>query len=351
MLALIMIGGRGTRFWPLSRAKCPKQLINFTGTGEMIRLTVNRLKPLTLSENFYIITSKDIVSPVKKILPEINNIIGEPEAKNTAPCIALLVGLLLKKEPEQTLGVFPGDHFIQNEQEFVDILRRAEFIAQSADSLVTIGITPEFAHTGYGYIEYDKTNCNNGFYKVIKFYEKPDKTTAEKFLQTGNFLWNAGIFVWKIKTIAAAFEKYQPTIYESILKISESPDSKLTKVIKQEYKKMPKISIDYAIMERSDNIATIPANIGWKDIGSWSALADILPKDKFGNVIFSDANITINSSNNIIHCKNKMVGLINVDNLIVAVDKNNILICKRDADQQVGQLVKKMDDAGMTEFL
>ncbi|HON56387.1 MAG TPA: mannose-1-phosphate guanylyltransferase, partial [bacterium] len=270
MFGLIMIGGRGTRFWPLSRIKRPKQLIDFNGSGEMIKITVNRLKPLIPDDKLYIVTSKNIVKPVKKILPEIKNVIGEPEGRNTAPCIAMIVGLLLKESGDEVMGVFPGDHFIAKKKEFIKILRYAEKIAKSNDALITIGIKPTAPHTGYGYIEYSEKIDNA--YKVRKFYEKPDYDTARNFLERGNFLWNAGIFVWRIKTIAEAFKKHQPKIYESILNISNASKKNLKKVIEQEYSKMPKISVDYAIMELSDNILTIPSDIGWNDIGSWSSM-------------------------------------------------------------------------------
>ena len=344
-----MVGGRGTRFWPLSTKKQPKQLIDFNGKGPMIKITVDRLKPIIANEDFYIVTSKSIVNPIKKILPEIHNIIGEPQGKNTAPCIAMITGMLLKNDAEQIMGVFPGDHFIMKQTEFIRVLKTAGKIASEKNALITIGIKPESAHTGYGYIEYEK-NTFDKYYIVKKFYEKPDKKLAEKFLKDGHFLWNAGIFVWKVKTIADEFKKYQPAIYESILRISEASDKKINSVIKKEYQVMQKISIDYAIMEKSSNIYTIPASIGWNDVGSWTNISSITETDENNNSIKSAASIVIDSKNNVINCEGKAVAVIGVDNLVVVEKNNSILICSRDKDQIVGKIPDLLEKKGLSNF-
>ncbi|MBP7653841.1 mannose-1-phosphate guanylyltransferase [Candidatus Dependentiae bacterium] len=352
MFGLIMIGGRGTRFWPLSKIKKPKQLIDFTGNGEMIRLTVDRLKPVVKNKDFFVITSKHLIQPVKKILNEIKNVVGEPEGKNTAPCIAMALGILYKNFKDEILGVFPGDHYIKKESAFVSILKKAETFASKNNALITIGIKPDSPHTGYGYIEFDKSKkLSPDIFKVKKFYEKPDFNKAHNFFKSGNFLWNAGIFIWKIGVIVESFKKYQPQMYDSIIRISNSSKKNLTKTIYEEFKKMPKISIDYAIMEYSDNIVTIPADIGWNDIGSWSSLDSINSADKNGNVVISKKNILLSSNRNIIHCKNKMVAAIGVDDLIIASDDDCILVCKKESDQKVGDIVKNLESLNLREYL
>lgn len=344
MLGLIMIGGRGTRFWPLSKIMLPKQLIDFTGKGEMIKLTAGRLKPVIKNDDLFVITSKHLISPVKKILKEIKNVIGEPEGKNTAPCIALLLGLLYNDCKDKVLGVFPGDHYIEKEKIFTSILRQAETFAKKNDFLITIGIKPETPHTGYGYIEYNrKRTLAKNIFEVKKFYEKPDLLTAKKFLKSGSFLWNAGMFIWRIETIIEEFKKYQPAMYKSIIKISQTATKLRNRVIAEEFKKMPKISIDYAIMEHSSNIAAIPVDIGWNDIGSWSSLDSINLKDENGNVIISDKSFISNSNRNIIHCKNKMAAVIGADDLIIVSDKDSVLVCKKNSDQKVGDIVKFLE--------
>ena len=349
MIGLIMVGGRGTRFWPLSTKKTPKQLIDFNGSGPMIKVTVDRLKPIIDNKNFFIVTSKTIVKPMKKILPEIPNIIGEPEGKNTAPCIAMITGMLLKENSEEVMGVFPGDHFIMKPDEFIRILTAAEKAAVEKNALVTIGIKPEFAHTGYGYIEYVKDGSE--YCRVIKFYEKPDKSKAESFIEAGNYLWNAGIFVWKVKIIAEEFRKYQPKMYESLIRISEASPKKLTSVIKKEYSLMQKISIDYAIMEKSDNIFTLPASIGWNDVGSWTNISSVNKLDENNNSITAYAGVIINSSNNVVNCAGKTVALVGVENLIVVENNGSILICNRNNDQLVGKIPDILEQRGLGKYI
>jgi mannose-1-phosphate guanylyltransferase len=351
MFGLIMIGGRGTRFWPLSKIAHPKQLIDFNGQGEMIKVTVDRLKKLVSDEQFYIVTSKNIVKPVKDILPEIKNIIGEPYGKNTAPCIAMIAGLLYKDNPNKVMGIFPGDHFIENQKEFERILVESEKIAAEEDVLVTIGIKPDYAHTGYGYIEYNKKQKKGDFFCVEKFYEKPDKLTAQKFLEQGNFLWNAGIFVWKIKTIVEEFKKFQPIMYESILRISQTKPENMVKVIEEEYDKMTKISIDYAIMEFSDKIVTIPADMGWKDIGSWSSLFEVNKIDENNNVFLTKEKVCINSKNNLAFSTKKLIALVDVNDLIVVEDEDCLLVCNKNSDQKVKEVVEILETKNLLKYL
>jgi len=342
MIALIMAGGTGTRFWPLSRESRPKQFLNILADESMIRLTVNRLLNKIKLEDIYVVTAASQVELTSKALPELSaeNIIVEPFGRNTAPCIALSCLYLLKKyDKNETMIVLPADHLIEKEDIFLNTLSSADDYALKGD-LVTFGIEPQYAATGYGYIEAGK-KITEGVYEVVRFKEKPDRTTAEKFLKAGNFFWNSGMFMWKLSTILQAFEKYLPEIIALLASISVTWDSLgIEADISEIYAKMPRLPIDIGIMEKAEKRRVLKVDLGWSDVGSWKALYEISDKDDAGNVI-QNHNITIDSFNNYIY-SSKVVALVGVEDLVVVDTEDALLIASRERAEQVKEIVEQL---------
>ena len=280
--ALIMAGGQGTRFWPLSRKDNPKQFLNLSDNQRtMLQDTVERIKPLVSPEQVFIATNKRYKKAIAEQLTEVpeENIIIEPYKRNTAPSIGLSSLYIEDKYPGSNMLVLPADHLIKDDQRFLDILNKAVMIAASDRNIVTLGIEPTHPETGYGYIHFDnlyQSIDNDDIYEVKEFTEKPELKTAKRFLKEGTYLWNSGMFVWQVETILEKIKKYMPDLYKSLAKIKSVLGSDLEeKVIKEEFKELASVSIDYGIMEKADNIYVIPGDFGWDDLGSWPALERI----------------------------------------------------------------------------
>ena len=340
MIALIMAGGVGSRFWPLSKKSRPKQFLNIVGDKSMIKLTVDRLKPLIDIKDVYVVTSGEQKRLVLENLPDLpaENVIVEPFGMNTAPCIALSNLYLSKKyNKNETVVVLPSDHLIKDENKFRNYLELAEKGAKQ-DNLVTFGIKPDYPATGYGYIEADSPLFDE-VYKVKSFKEKPDLKTAESFIKQGNYFWNSGMFIWKLDTIIKIYAQYQPEIMkliDEISKIWDAGDSDIS----LSYKKMPKLPVDIAIMEKADKKAVIPVEFGWSDVGSWEALYSILDKDDNGNII-KGKNITLESKNNLV-VSNKFVSLIGIENVALIETDNAILLVDINKTQDVKKIVDNL---------
>ncbi|MDZ4182867.1 MAG: mannose-1-phosphate guanylyltransferase [Candidatus Cloacimonadaceae bacterium] len=339
MIALIMAGGAGTRFWPQSRNKLPKQFLRVMGDKSMIQLTLERLTPLIPVEDIYVVTAASQVSLVQEHLPELplDNIIIEPFGMNTAPCIALSAAHLTGKyPPEECMIVLPADHIIRDTPAFLESLVQAEKVAREG-YLVTFGIIPEYPATGYGYIEAGE-ELSPGVHRVAHFKEKPDYMTAEHFLSRGNFYWNSGMFCWTIQSIVAAFEIHLPaalTAANSICKLQESGAAE--DEIATTYARMPKTPIDIGIMEPAQARAVIPVNYGWSDVGSWKALSDISAADENGNSFLGEG-LAIDSKDNYIY-SHKFVALIGVENLCLVETDDAILISSKEDSEQVKNIV------------
>ncbi len=351
MIALIMAGGVGSRFWPLSRKTMPKQFLNIVSEKSMIQMTVERLKPLIDIKDIYVVTSNDQKELVRIHLPELpdENIIAEPFGMNTAPCIALS-NLYLKRKYEnnETVIVLPSDHLIKDEKNFLEKIKLAE---KGADKgyLVTFGIKPDYPATGYGYIEMSEKLFDE-IYIVNSFKEKPNLETAKHFLSTGQFLWNSGMFIWKLETIIDEFSKHQPEMMNLIKEISNIWDKEgILASIDEIYKKMPKLPVDIAIMEKAQKKAVIPVDFGWSDVGSWKALYDVLEKDKDNNVIKSE-NIVIDSKNNLVLSK-KLISLIGVENIALIETDDAILLVNMNRTEDVKKVVENLKSNGKKEFL
>ncbi len=343
----IMAGGIGSRFWPMSRADFPKQFLDILGTGRtLIQLTYDRYKKLVAKENIYIITAQEYVPIVKKQLPEIpeENILAEPSRKNTAPCIAYVAFKLFQKDPKALMMAAPADNLILEIDEFIKTGKNAFDFVDHINALVTIGVKPTYPNTGYGYIQHDTAVAAPGVHKVKTFTEKPNSDLAKTFMASGDFLWNAGIFTWKIKTLLAAFEKYLPEMYELFAAEKEKFNtSKEAKAIETIYPQCTNISIDFGIMEKADNVYVIPASFGWSDLGTWNSAWENKEKDYFGNAVVGKHVMIVDANNCMVHVPdNKLVLLQGLTDYIVIDTKDVLLICKKENEQEIKEYVAEV---------
>ncbi|MBN2745694.1 MAG: mannose-1-phosphate guanylyltransferase, partial [Bacteroidales bacterium] len=339
---IIMAGGVGSRFWPMSQTAHPKQFIDILGVGEtFIQQTFRRMAKICPKENIFIVTNEAYRKTVQEQLPSIldTQILGEPSMRNTAPCIAYAVYKIYEKNQDANIVVAPSDHVIMNEDEFVRVVNEGLFQVEKNEWLLTLGIKPSRPDTGYGYIQYSENEAydeNSEIRKVKTFTEKPALDMAISFLKSGDFLWNAGIFIWNIKTIINAFRTHLPEvngIFEKGLGIYHTPNEPA--FIKDSYTICPNISIDYGIMEKAENVYVFASDFGWSDLGTWGSLYDMIDKDSNANAIIGKNVMTYNSNNCVINAPdNKLVVVQGLDGYIVAVKKDSLLICKKEDEQQ-----------------
>lgn len=337
LCALIMAGGKGTRFWPLSTEEKPKQFLNLIGNDTMIQMTVNRIKSIIPIDRIFVCTGERYVDLVKEQLPELpdKNIIVEPEGRNTAPCIALSAFVIKKYFNNANMVVLPSDHLIKDEEEFRNtILSANEYVKQNEEAIVTLGMTPSRAETGYGYIKCTTNESRVDNHKVIKvdsFVEKPNKETAKKYLEDGNYLWNGGMFLWSVENVLSQIQMYANDTYKALDKLQETEEDKIQLFINENYKNTEAISIDYAVLEKSNNIYVIPSSFGWDDVGSWEALDRYREKDEAGNVLVgsakvveSESNLVISSTQDIVVEGLKDIYVIENDGKILVGQKSNV---------------------------
>jgi len=344
----IMAGGVGQRFWPRSRESNPKQLINIIGDKPLITQTAERHFDKISPEKIFVITTKSQAEDISAALESVpkENIIAEPYGRNTAPCIGLVCALLAAKDPGTVLAVVSSDHWIPDVDVYLRTICDAAEVAVQEKALVTLGISPSFPETGYGYIlAGEKINFSGEtvFSKVEKFVEKPDKEKAEKLIKAGNAFWNAGMFVFQVAEMLNAFQKYMPDFYKGLIKIRDAAgNGNIETVIEEVYLIAPKISIDYAIMEKAENVIVGRCDFNWDDVGSWSSVSAHWPKDKNNNVIRGNV-VTVDSSNCVIENTGKgVVGLVGVDDIVVVQTGDELLVCRKDKDQDVKKLVDKL---------
>jgi len=358
MYAVLMAGGMGTRFWPMSRKANPKQLLSFAGKKTMLQQTYERIKPLTEDGKIIVITNKDLRKEVAKQLPTLpkENIIGEPEGKNTAPCIGLAASLIeSRSDKNEIMVVLPADHLVSDLTDFRKTLRVGIDYARKNDALVTLGILPTFPETGYGYIQTDKkihSARGKDLYNVRTFAEKPNLETAERFITSGDFLWNSGMFIWSVKTLLKEFEEHLPELFEDLTLVSKHvgrPGFK--KILSEVYARTKSISIDYGIMETAQNVVVIKSTFGWNDLGSWEAVYNISKKDKETNVCHSKKEILIDAKNNFFHSPKKIIAAIDVEDLVVVDMDDAILICKKNRSQDVKHIVNYLNRKKMNSYL
>ena len=333
LCALIMAGGKGTRFWPLSTEEKPKQFLNLVGDNTMIQMTVNRILPIIPIERIFVCTGEKYIDYVINQLPKLpkENIIVEPEGRNTAPCIALSAMVIDRYYKNANMVVLPSDHLIKDEDEFRNtILAAHNFINDKDEAIVTLGMNPTRPEVGYGYIKYsDETLMSNGFrvIKVESFVEKPNLDTAKKYLREGNYLWNGGMFIWSINNIINQIKIYSPDTYNSLINIKEVSENKLQESINKSYENTESTSIDYAVLEKSKDVYVIPSNFGWDDVGNWEALDRYRDKDEAGNVLVGKSK-AIKANNNLV---------ISSNNSVVVDGLNDIYIIESDGKVLVGQ--------------
>jgi mannose-1-phosphate guanylyltransferase len=352
----IMAGGIGSRFWPKSRAAYPKQFLDILGLGRtLLQMTYDRFERFIPKENIYIVTNADYVKIVKKQLPELadNQILGEPVRKNTAPCVAYISHKINAANPNAVMIVAPSDHLVLNTDGYIDVSNKALRFVEKNDALVTLGIVPTRPDTGYGYIQYDEESKNGSVYKVKTFTEKPTLEIAKRFLKSGDFLWNAGIFIWNVKAIMNAFALHQPDIAEAFNAEAEVYNTdKEKRFIRKAYELCPSISIDYGIMEKSDNVFVIPSEFGWSDLGTWQSLHERYEKDYLGNAVSGKNVMIFDSSNNMIMVPDeKLVVLQGLEDYIVVDTGDALLVCQRDKEQEIKQMTAEIKKLKGEQYL
>ncbi len=340
---VIMAGGIGSRFWPYSRNNKPKQFLDVLGVGSsLLQLTFNRFVNICPKENIYIVTSDTYKQAVTEQIPEItpDQILTEPGRRNTAPCIAYASYKIRKKDPEAVIVVTPADHAIVKEKEFFDVINDSLQHAKNRDILITLGINPNRPETGYGYIQYH-FDSENSIKKVKTFTEKPQLELAKKFLESGDFVWNAGIFIWDVNSIISAFEKHLPELAEMFENMADDWFTERESAsIQKIYSLVKNISIDYGVMEKAENVYVMLADIGWSDLGSWASLHELKLKDKNNNVLEANALAYDSSNSIVIGPKEKLIVIEGLEGYLVADCDDVLLICKKDNEETIRTFVK-----------
>lgn len=348
---VIMAGGGGTRFWPLSRKATPKQLLNLSGKEIMVNEAIDRLAPVA-KDGVFIVTNALQKQKMLSLLNgrvESDRILSEPAARNTSACIGYAAMEILKKYGDGIMVVTPSDAYIKDNGAFAGVLKTAIAAAENTGKLVTVGITPTFPATGYGYIQY--ANSNEKAKPVLKFVEKPDENTAKSYIKSGNFVWNSGMFVWKASVILEKFRELLPEVYAYLEKIAAAfgaPDEK--EQIEKIYPLIPSVSVDYGIMEKSSDILVVPGEFGWNDVGSWDTFGVLHTADKNGNVQIGDA-LAIDTANTTVYSSGKLVAAVGVDNLIIVETGDAVLVCPKDRAQDVKKIVDELKRRGREELL
>lgn len=352
MYCVIMAGGSGTRFWPYSRHSRPKQLLKIVGETSMLQMTVDRLKKINTIQDIFIVTRQDLADVIKEeiigVKPE--NIIIEPSGKNTAPCIGLSALKIAKLQKNAVMGIFPADHLIVGHKWFVKAITSAKHIALKKKALVTIGLKPTFPSTGYGYIQYDPESDADHLdaYNVKVFAEKPHLSLAKKFIGSGDFLWNSGMFIWTVDTFLKNVKNHMPDLFHQLSKI----DKLITegKDFKDVWEKIKPESIDYGIMEKAKDVYLIKAKFEWSDLGSWNTVYDYMHKNDDGNAIKGDG-IVLNGKNNFIQSDNRLTAIVGLDNIVVVNTDDATLVISKDQVEDVKDLVNYIKKQNRKELL
>ncbi len=351
---VIMAGGKGERFWPKSRLNMPKQFLSLTGDGKtMLQLTAERALELADIDKIFIVTNRMYKDLVLSQLPDLppDNVLCEPYARNTAPCAAFAASIAEKKIGESVMTVMPSDHLVKDTQRFTDIMKNAASAALPGVNIVTVGIVPEYPETGYGYINFEKDALFNGCHKVIRFVEKPDAASAEEYIRDGRYLWNSGIFVWKTSLILDKFRELMPDVYGRCVRIGEAYGSDaFDGILAREFEAMPSESIDYGIMEKTENILTIPADFGWNDVGSWLALEKVNKCDGHNNMIQGNC-VGIDISNCTIVGSDRLIAAVGLRNVVIVDTDDALLICDKNHTQDVKKIVSELKKNNKKQYL
>ena len=352
IFAVIMAGGGGTRFWPLSRKETPKQLLNLSGRDAMVNETIARLRRVAERENVFIVTNRTQAEKMAALTADrlpAENILKEPSARNTGACVGYAAMKIYKTYGDGVMVVTPSDAYIRDEAEYARVLQTAVRAAEESDALVTVGITPTFPATGYGYINFTKSG--EAVKKVRKFVEKPDLATAERYVSSGDYVWNSGVFVWKASVILEKFKTLLPDIYadlETIAAAFGTPDEE--KVLNEVYPKIRSISVDYGIMEKADGILVVPGEFGWNDVGSWDMMNVLHKEDGQGNIAVGDA-LLIDSKNTTVYSSGRLVAVVGADDLVVVETPDAVMVCPRSKAQDVKKIVDALKEQNRTDKL
>jgi len=356
LYTLIMAGGSGTRFWPRSKAVKPKQYLNLFGNESLLQSTIKRFSTFTDTDNIYVVSGKsqaEVLEQQTTMLPKAN-LIYEPVGKNTLPCIGLAAMFAERENPEGVMVVTPSDHLIENDELFRDTVLAAVKIAEDRDGIVTIGITPTYPATGYGYVmtEENITGVEKiKQFKVERFVEKPNETTASAYLKQGGFYWNSGLFVFKISVFLDAVKQFAPALYTDLRKIQADLDSpSFEETLDKIYRAVESISVDYGIMEHAKNIYLVEGNFVWNDLGSWESVYLTSEKDENGNA-GSGESIIVDSKNSYIYSETGVIALVGLDDVIVVQDGNTTLVCKRDKAEEIKKVVDQLKAANKNQYL
>lgn len=356
----VLCGGGGKRLWPRSRQKSPKQFINLFGEKTVFEQTIQRSKKITTTDKLFTVTACDYVNNVLTQGQDLllRNIVAEPMAKNTALAVSISAVYIMERDPEAVIVNLTSDHVISPDEAFVADMISAAEIASKTGQIVVVGIKPEHPHTGFGYIQ-----VNGGIsvgrkkaYQAVKFTEKPDLATAKKFIAAGSYYWNAGLYIWKAKTLLESLEKYSPQLYRLVMEFKQGmgrPNE--AKLMRQIYERAENISIDYAVSEKTDNLLLLPASFTWDDIGDWDVVYRRSKKSEEGNAIIKYGRdggyVVLDAKNNLIHFNDKLLALVGVSDLIVVDTNDALLICHRREAEKVKQIVKKIEKEGRLDYL
>lgn len=353
---VIMAGGGGTRFWPLSRQKKPKQFLNLSGKELMVNEAIDRLSTIAdKSDMFLVINESQISAMVEAVEGRIpsDHVLAEPCARNTAACIGYAAIEIMKKYGDGVMVITPSDHYIKNLSGLTRILHSAVKLAETEDKLVTIGITPTFPSTGFGYIQY-QTDVHKEEKLVKEFKEKPDEQIAKGYISKGNYVWNSGMFVWKASAILEKFKQLVPDIYENLVKIGDAMGTKEeSKVIREVYPNIRKISVDYAIMEPSainGDVLVLLGDFGWNDVGSWDQMEVLHDVDEAGNVKIGDI-VTLDTKNSVVYSSSKLVAIVGVEDVVIVDTPDVVMVCSKNKAQDVKSIVDELSKMGRTELL
>ena len=343
----IMAGGIGSRFWPMSRTRYPKQFLDILGMGRtLIQQSYDRYSKVVPPANVYVVTSHEYVDIVKAQLPELpaSNILAEPSRKNTAACIAYIAFHLQAKDPDAVMIAAPADHLVTETDQFIETATKALDFVESVNSLVTIGIKPTHPNTGYGYIQHEMMQAAPDVFKVKTFTEKPSEEIAKAFIASGDFLWNAGIFTWKISTVLTAFESHLSEVYEVFAAEKEHFNTATEReAIERIYPQCTNVSVDFGVMEKASNVFVIPASFGWSDLGTWNSAWDNMEKDYFGNAVVGKNVMVVDANNCMVHAPDKKLVLLQgLRDYIIVDTEDALLICKKDKEQQIKEYVAEV---------
>jgi len=354
-----MAGGVGSRFWPKSRERSPKQFLEIVGSGTMIQNTAQRIESIVPAKNTYVVTNKLQEELTYKQLPFVprENILIEPVGRNTAPCIGLAATLIHRSDPKGIMIVLPADHVIQNVNEFLRVLKQAVKVAEASDALITIGIKPSRPETGYGYIQFDEElqvgnpYGNEGVLRVKTFAEKPNLETAERFLESGDFLWNSGMFVWKAQSILKEIEVHLPDLSAQLKTLDHKPGTmEFKNALEQAYGLIRNISIDYGVMEKAGNVFVARGDFGWSDVGSWDEVVRLASNDNHGNSV-KGIVITKDATGNYVDAGDRVVAVVGVEDLIIVATDDAVLVCRKGQSQNVKEIVDYMRRKQMNDRL